>query len=250
MKLKNLIAFLFEDDPRFGKYLLGQARKKPEKDTETEKDFAKDLYMHYHGIPNDLNPWISTLDKLERQGEYKDVLKVPSKYKYAYRVMGNISLKDLTKILGYEPTGYEPDEIYEEDVAGGTFYPKDFRDHYSWTVDYNVFKEIQKDWGTLSAEIYKKDEFLVFLRAPIEGNRFLFNPEETKKIAAEYQYQKEVISIGPVKCDHIWYINIPHIHGKFRPVDFQANFKNITHREEEVMRHISDYEAARNKRRR
>lgn len=245
MKLTNLIAFLFEDDPRFGKYLLGQVRKKPEKDTETEKDFQMDLYMHYHGSPSDLNPWISTLDKLERQGKYKDVLKVPSKYKYAYRVMGNVSLKDLTKILGYEPTGYEPDQIYEEDVAGGTFYPKDFRDHYSWTVDYNVFKEIQKDWGNLSfLHANKKLEFLVFLRAPIEGNRFLLNPEETKNVAKEYQYQKEVISIGQVKCDHVWYIPIARIS------DFQANVKNISDREKEAMSHIAAYEKDRNKRRR
>lgn len=244
MRLNSLIKFLLEDDPRFGKYLLGQARNKPEEDTETEEALARDLENHYHGEMLDLNYWIPTLDKLESEGQYKDVLKVPSKYKYAYRVMGNVSMKDLIKILGYEPTGYKTDEIYEEDVAGGTFYPQSDREHYSWTVDYTVFKEMQKDWGGLSPfRTNEKKQFLVFLRAPIKGNRFLLNPEETKNIAKRYQYQKEIISIGPVKCDHIWYIPIA------QNSDFNSDIK-IKAKEEEAMRHISSYEAERNKRKR
>lgn len=248
MKLNKLIAFLFEDDPRFGKYLFGQMRKKPnprnpEQDTKPEIDLKYDLINHYNGEPQDLEPWIDIIDKLEREGEYTDVLKVPSKYKYAYRVMGNVALQTLRDILGYEPTDYEAGVIYEEDIAGGTFSPRE-REHYSWTVDYNAFKEMQYDWGNLSAFQYQKNEFLVFLRAPIKGNgnRFLLNPDETKPIAGKYAYQKEIISVGSVKCDHIWYIP--------QKSDIYANDSNVKNSEIEALRHISDYEADRNKRRR
>lgn len=250
MKLKNLIAFLFEDNRvDFGKYLFGASRKKPnernpERNTPAETDLELDLMAHYTSLPSGLKKWIGTLDKLEKSGKYTDVLTVPDKYKYAYRVMSNVSLEDLTKILGYEPTSYEAGQIYEEDVAGGTFSPRSPEEkHSSWTVNVNMFKLMQKETYTLSKKDYEKDEFLVFLRAPIRdmGNRFLLNPDETKYIARKYSFEEEVLSVGTITCDHVWYMPL-----KSKPVS-----KDITHKQEkEAISHIAAYEKDRNRSRR
>lgn len=219
-------------DKPFGKYLFGKERNKPtvqkkEPNTEEEKELAKDLFDHFHGDVEQLNPWISKLDRLEREGLYKDVLSVPSKYKYAYRVMVDIPLNTLTAILGYEPTDYEPNEVYEE-TEGGVFAPRSIREHYSWTVNHKTFAEMEKDWGGLLHRA--SNTFIVFLRAPIASNRFLLNPKETASIAQEYAYQNEVISVGEVQCDHVWYMFA-------KPAD-PGSIRQYAEAEKKLMHHV------------
>ena len=36
----------------------------------------------------------------------------------------------------------------------------------------------------------------------------MLNPNETKIAAQEFSYQKEVLSVGPIKFDHIWYVSL------------------------------------------
>lgn len=210
--LRQLVRqILREEAGPYGEYLFGQKRgmpskRKPEEDTTEEQRLEDDLISHYHGEMGDLAKWIDQLVDLESQGIYSDVLSPPAGARYAYRMMSNLTLEKLTKILGYEPADFEVDEVYEEDAA--TFTPVPGRDHFSWTTDFGRFQRMLKDWGSFTFRAARGTEFLVFLRAPIEGNTFLMNPGETKKLAGRYAYQSEVISVGPVQCDHIWYIPV------------------------------------------
>lgn len=203
----------------FGKELFGQQlnrpKKNPEPNTEPEDDLANDLSNHYGGDMSDLSPWIPQLVKLNKVGKYKNVLRVPSKYKYAYRVMGNIRLSTLTKMLGYEPTDFEPEEVYHEDNAKYSLF--DYQTHSSWTVDFDVIKKIFDDWSLISHGIISKEqEFFVILRAPVNSNTFLLNPDVTGFLSKHFDYQREIISVGNVRCDKIWYV--PY-HMKSMPKD-------------------------------
>ncbi len=193
----------------FGEYLFGQdrgkpSRKNPEEDTLDEDELQDDLMQHYHGEMGQLTKWIDQLVDLEKQGFYTDVLSPPAGAQHAYRMMNNVKLENMAKILGYMPEGYEAGQMYE--VSAGTFTPLPGRDHYSWTTDFGTFRKILKDWGRFTSYNLRGVEFLVFLRAPIAENSFLMNPRETKKLAGEYAYQSEVISVGPITCDHVWYV--------------------------------------------
>ena len=106
-------------DGPYGSYLFGQSRKLPnekkqEIDTSKEKELNHDLWSQYHGRMDDLSKWIPLLDKLEKEGKYKDILTVPCKYQHAYRMMSEVSLSHLTNILGQESAGYKTREIYRK----------------------------------------------------------------------------------------------------------------------------------------
>ena len=216
----------------FGKYLFGADRGLPTKkaaeaDKEKEIDFKSDLEGHYFGSMEDLDPWISVIDKLEKSGKYTDFLSVPSKYKYAYRVMNDISLGTLTKMLGYKPTQYKKGEIYEE--KKNINFTIDKRFHYSWTIDPRVFEKILKDWGNITVD---NKGFSIILRAPINAsNRFLLNPNKTQQYSGQYNYQREIISVGNIKCDHVWYMPLHNV-DRHRLVDF----------DQKLISHVKDYE--------
>lgn len=203
---------LLEEEKPFGDWLFGYERgmpknDDPEVDTEAELRLRDDLKNHYHGDMDDLTKWIDQLVSLENQGLYTDILSPPDGAKYAYRMMNNVTLKRLTDILGYEPEGYKAGEVYTE--KAGTFKPfVPGREHYSWTINFRMFQNMLNDWGgfTSLSKADKSVQFLVFLRAPIATNTFLMNPRETQDISMRYSYQEEVISVGEVTCDHVWYI--------------------------------------------
>lgn len=206
---EELQAILSElDEPKkgeFGKYLFGQERELPskkniERNTPEETSLSRDLFYHYHGDMDQLNDWIPKLVELDKKGLYKDILHVPGKYKYAYRAL-TVKHETITKMLGYDPTGIEPNELYEEDSA--TYFASgQGRPHASWTVDVAVFKKILEDWGTWYS---KGTDYLVFVAAPVQGNTFLLNPDKTNPFSKKFNYQREIISVGDVDCNHIWF---------------------------------------------
>lgn len=210
-------SLLERDEGPFGEHLFGYERSlpseaDPELNTDEEDDLADAMRNHYTGEMAALTPWISQLADLESRGLYTDVLSPPMGAKYAYRMMNNVGRDVLAKILGREPQSGPTDGLHEE--PGGTFLPSRVggRPHYSWTIDYGMFEKMLEDWGTLTDESALRrsgeTQFLVFLRAPIAGNRFLLNPGATEPLADDYAYQDEVLSVGPIKCDHVWYVPI------------------------------------------
>ena len=87
----------------------------------------------------------------------------------------------------------------------------------------DVFKKILKNWGSFSRKHQSKSiQFLVFLQAPIKENRFLLNPDETEFAADKYAYQKEVISVGRVKCDRVWYVPMYETGHETRAIEFKT----------------------------
>lgn len=240
--IKEEVAKATKDGP-FGAYLFGQQRglpsaRNPEKNTEEEIDFEAALRNHYYNEMEDLDQWLDLMVKLNNQGKYKDILRVPSKYKYAWRTMTNISHDTLMSWLGYDPDQMESGEIYEENI-GGTYTPKGNIKHSSWTVDPDVFENMLEDWGRFTRG---SKGYLVFLRAPIKGNTFLLNPEETGFAAEQYAYQEEVISVGPVKFDHIWYV--PLAPAKKRE-DYDVAQQRLRDIDIKTIQHVADYERSR-----
>jgi len=193
----------------FGQYLAATYRKDTptpkEKETPKEEDFIADLNAHYVGMMDSLNKWIALIDSLKKKGKYTQFLKVPDKYKKAYRFM-TVSQSTLETILGRSLT---PEELRSEGVyhsSKGGVMPGRFgkRSHFSWTVDINVFPKIQKDWDGLGMPFADKVWFIV-MEAPIKGNDFLLNPDILAKtdIPEAYGYQREVISVGDVKLSRV-----------------------------------------------
>ena len=204
------------EDP-FGQYLFGSERNKPteiefEPDTEEEQKLQVALGNHYGGATILLNKWIDKLVALERSGKYQEVLSVPDKYPLAWRVM-TVSKETLEEILQRELTPKEDKIGRKKDMkverSGGTFSGQ-FQGvkHFSWTVDPNSMREILNDWGSFIRDMNRR--FLVVMRAKISDNTFLLNPDEMgqTKIVRGYGYQKEVISVGPVQCDTVWFVRV------------------------------------------
>lgn len=214
----DLYPYLFEEkDPPekpFGNILFGQERElptedNPEPNTKKEKSLVFDLERHYHGQMGELSRWIDQLLSLKDEGEYLDVLEVPRQYQYAYRVVA-IKDSDLASLLGVDeiPPFTAPNKVVKH-PTGTVYRTWGARKHFSWTVNTEVFLRILDDWWEFPKhDRYKGRDFLVFFRAPIKGNTFIMNPSETEEIADQYAYQEEVISVGNVRCDGVWYCEV------------------------------------------
>jgi len=208
---KQLLFCEQSESAPFGKELFGQELGRPKKDPETntkdENELKRDVQRHYQGSMEDLSPWIPELVRLRDAGKYKNVLQVPSKYKYAYRAMGDIELGQLGQMMPdsessdrlYE-TSFEPNKLYS--VAGAN-YMESGKPHSSWTVEFEAIKKIYEDWGGFG--FGQRTSFIVFLRAPIKTNNFILNPDVTGFLSKQYDYQREILSIGDVSCDKMWY---------------------------------------------
>lgn len=195
-------------DDVFGQWLWPDIRSnvppeaKQEPDTPEEKSFKLTVKDHYNGDMDNLARYIPTMVDLETKGKYTDILSVPANYKFAYRVMG-LSRTQLESILGAALT----DDNIQFGTAEKAIAPQPpTREHASWTVDPTMFKQMAKDWGKLTPG----KEYTVFFRAPVQSNKFLLNPDMMADmgIPKNWAYQKEVISVGNIKCDKvIWHIN-------------------------------------------
>lgn len=246
LSLGSTLRFLLKEDAAsefdiFGKYLFGQERgipqRKPEPNTDEEDSFGSSLAQFYQGDVSALNPWTGTLAALEKSGKYEDFLTVPSKYKYAYRTMSDISDENLRKMLGgKKPKKVTPGAL--QHASSAKFISgHEGRKLFSWTTDPSIFSEMLKDWGTLSG--YKPKQNTVFLRAPIgaKGNHFIMNPEHTGPWADQWHYQSEIFSIGDVECDAIWFIDMSaYVKAKKERDEIKHDFSSKT--DQRVIRQV------------
>lgn len=210
-------------DP-FGQYLFGTERnlpskKAPEENTDDENFLERDMNDHYMGGMTMINKWIPKLVALNNAGKYQNVLHVPDKYPLAWRAM-TVKTYALQKILGrslsdeelaepaYPPAYGKKTPVFHQDT--GTFNGKyESRVHFSWTINPSVFKKMQKDWGGIASS-QMREKWLVFLQASVPENTFLLNPDVMQKtnIPDIYGYQKEVISVGDVACNGVWFVRL------------------------------------------
>lgn len=207
--MKSLRRLLFESDSSdeekpFGDILFGDARNLPEKDIQPEKNLSRGLADHYSGEKS--HSAIDTLDKLEKQGLYTDILSVPKEYQYAYRVLTNLSAREVNKFIGgsiEDILNVERREVQE--ISGNFTYEPQSKNHSSWTASIDGLRYIST-WTNAHMDTY-----IVILKAPIHsgGNRFIMNPDVTPElefVSGEYEWEKEVISIGNVSCSKLWYM--------------------------------------------
>lgn len=211
-----------EETDIFGKYLFAPERwyegddipSPPEKNTKEEDKLKSQLKQHYEGDMEKLTPaTINKLVKLKNSGKYLKVLTVPKHYTHAFRTITTDS-STLSSL-----TGIPEDKLpLEGRIGGRRISPYDQRKHYSWTVDPDMFIELQQKFYTLGCKMpYSRqgnqeppNSFIVFMKAPVQGNNFLINPDVVsglRDIVGHYWYQQETLSIGTVKGVQLFWMN-------------------------------------------
>ena len=190
-------AVLFEPQRRTSK-------KAPEKNTKDEEELWNALQQHYFGGRDAaLAKELPTL--LASKKKHDDVLSVPSKHEYAYRLLSDMTANDLMKLFRVKvgATG-------KGTTSGGTYTNKKYGVS-SWTVDLGIMPALLKDFG---GTMYDRntDAYHVMLVSKLGNNRdaFIMNPNayhEIPTMAGQFSYQQEIISIDSVKIYKAVYCN-------------------------------------------
>ena len=209
-----------EETDVFGKYLFAPERwyegenipSPPEKNNKEELKLKTQLKQHYDGDMDKLTPaTINKLVKLRNSGKYTKVLTVPERYTHAFRTI-TVDHSTLSTL-----TGIPEDKLpLQGRIGGKRITPYDQRKHYSWTVDPDMFVELQQKFYTLGCKspssqqgkVEPPPSYVVMLKAPIKSNNFIINPDIVsglKDIVGGYWYQQETLSVGTVKgVDIVW----------------------------------------------
>lgn len=200
MSIRGFLKFVKED---YGKVIFAPDRldspKPAEANTSDENAAWEAFQKHYIGGKD--TELVRNLPKIlaaKRRGEHREFLQVPSEYKYAYRLMADLPLTVLNgtfKIPINKRSG-------PRGVARGGVYTNDRNIVSSWTVDLAVLPKLIDDFGSL----YRRnpDSYHVLVVAEIDKNRdaFIINPDkyhDVPKMAGQFSYQREIISVKPVK---------------------------------------------------
>jgi hypothetical protein len=224
--LENYIKILIEEefsDGLYGKYLFGQSRglptrKSPEIDLPQEKKLAHmiDDWSESNYIHPEFKQRLVGLKKMLDKGYYEDVLKPPSGKVYRGFQVSNQAVK---KLFGVNYKDY-----FYKDRYGVNFKPWD-TDSYievinnfiytpkrsifsSWSyeaysaVSFAIYSEekVHKRRGALISDLNK---VFVVVRADADSNDFLFNYKSFDYGDNYINEEREVVSIGQIKCDKV-----------------------------------------------
>jgi hypothetical protein len=207
-------------DAPYGEYLFGELRRDvSETNTKAEEALISVLRRHFKGGGDPFrDPPLSgdaakMLKGVHDKGWYSDWLQVPKKYRYAYRIMDNISFRGLTKMEeGASPEQREFSEDGETNMtSGATYKPRGRGQASSWTVDTEAIEKMVRDWRFQSGgyrEYPDSDTHIAIAVADLSRvrNSFLLNPDRIAQIglASDFTYQREVIGWGsfPIKLIH------------------------------------------------
>lgn len=215
--MKDLKSLLFEEGPH-GEILFGDEREMPERNTDDESELARKLLQHFNGHKSPkITQAMQHFLNLEKQGNYQDFLTVPSKYQYAYRVLFDVPRSTLFEIVNdSKPEKLEYGEIGMSE-AGMYF---EIKEYSSWTVDKKGLQAVAVNLGRNTSR------YSVVLEAQIngKGNNFVLNPDALIDTEFDlYDDEREIISIGNVACDRVWYLQggsfrdlIDHVKEKMR----------------------------------
>jgi hypothetical protein len=199
-------------DAPYGEYLFGELRQDVhEPDTPEEAALINALRSHYKGSGDDRSePALSgavavALRKAHQDGLYPEWLQVPEKYRYAYRLMDNISERGLDKLT--EDADDEDDHYNVLVTKGGTYKPHKGK-VTSWTVSKEAITKMIEDWRyRLSAEYPEDDEHIAVAVADLNNVRdsFMLNPDRIAEIglASDFTYQHEVLGWGSFPMDKL-----------------------------------------------
>ncbi len=193
--------FYDQAEEDYGKILFGDARGLGEPDTEAEDELEDHITKWFWGYEDRITPEIiKTFKKMRDHSLYSDFLSPPegvSAHRYmslAWQSAKKFSGAKVDTITSSTGTSIE---VYEAKPRARLGLLKG-RAASSWTIDNGVFSEMQKHWGWLLH--YEEDDSLLFLTSNVDDNwdSFAFNPNESKHLAGDYGYQREVIQIGSV----------------------------------------------------
>lgn len=184
-------------DADFGRFAFAPTRQDvptpAEPNTKSEEEALQALQTYFNkNQSGPLSQKAQQLWDLANQGYYKKVLD-PGEYSTAYRILRMTS----AQFAGL--SGIAPEAIRSfGTMPAGTLSPKGGQIS-GWTVNPKLF--VDNDVG------YGDGEVIALFIAPIEGNKFFGNPGFLAKSvgAAMFQYEMEVIALGPVqysKCSY------------------------------------------------
>ena len=202
MKPASFSKWLGED---FGKVLFAPDRKdipKPAEPNTSEEQAAWEAFKKHYigGKDGDLIRALPDILAAKRQGKYREFLEVPSNYKYAFRLMSDMTVESCSAALGVKINPAQR----QGQVRGGTYTTN--RTVSSWTVEPGVMPRLLQDFGALYRK--NKESYHVVLIAPISSNKdgFIVNPDkydDVPAMAEQFSYQKEIISVKPIKLERV-----------------------------------------------
>jgi hypothetical protein len=217
-----------QPDDIFGQYLFAPSRNdipdeaSHEQNTPPEVQVRKALQNHIGGNDtSQIGKWFNTLYDLVQQGKYTKLLKVPSSFKYAYRL---ITVDDTT-LMSMLPRikdisqlhNIEKDKVHVQ--VGGIYNHKSETSNSpvsSWTVEHNAIADmIDGEFSFGMKQMNKsKYNYTVLFVAPVQGNKFLINPSPEYYAAIDTMWfadEQEILGYGPIKLSKILYklVHVP-----------------------------------------
>jgi len=197
IKLADLLLENPTPEKPYEEFLWGQDRGKDEEDLDSEIDLYNDFYdfVHVgdgHAVPKNK---VTQLINLRDTGTYTDVLQVPSRYRYAWRVI--------------ELDANNPPSWIDADLVGKTDLPptllkKNFsmplwsgQSLVSWTVDDIAVMQL------LIENVHPSKQWVCVIRVDLGSHRqdFLGNPDELSFITQDFAWQQEVFQARDTTCD-------------------------------------------------
>ena len=200
--LREAFSHLFEKvtaKKPFEEYLFGDARGLDEPDVDDEGDLADSFNDYFDGSGEMPAHQIALLKKLRSQGTYTDVLNVPDKYQYAWRI---IEVDDgVWKI----PPAFVPKSMWGrkikltvlDDVIDLPLFKNKPNSVESWTVDPKAIAAMGEE------DIYEDKKLLVIFQVDLSSQRnaFMCNPDELSGLNEDYGWQQEIWQVEKVTCN-------------------------------------------------
>lgn len=189
---------------KYGNVLFAPQRKdtpRPaEPNTPPEDEAWEAFRAHYLGGRDaELIDNLPDILAAKRQNRYRDFLDVPMRYQFAYRLMADMPMDYMKTTFKFAPK--TPQEQKRGIVSGGT-YDAATRRISSWTVDVSVLPKLVEDFGALYRKQPQSYHILLVAKLADNRNAFLINPDKYQMapdMAAQFSYQKEIISYAPVR---------------------------------------------------
>lgn len=156
--------------------------------------------LHYEGEILSLS---EAKEILALRPKFPKLLAVPSRYTTAYRIITGVSRATLSKwgVKSLQPVGSK---------VGGTYKPFD-KKVGCWTVDSSMFSNVDKLCSDLGLS-YDGPFYNIIVACDLADQRdkFLFNPDTLPQVTRVkgYEYQKEIISTGPVALRGFVYFHL------------------------------------------
>lgn len=215
MSMKPFTQWLDED---YGKVLFAPDRtdvpSPPEPNTPPEDGAWEAFRSHYlGGRDGNLLANLPALLAAKQQKKYRDFLDVPSRYKFAYRLMADIPMEYMKSNFKFAPKTIAE---HKRGILSGGVYDAALRRISSWTVDVSVLPKLVKDFGSLYRKHAHSYHILLIAKIANNPDAFLINPDMYRiapDMAAQFSYQKEIISYAPVRVSKTVYCDKDEFNG-------------------------------------